>query len=277
MMVTEMMGLLILLGAGLLLAVRWRTRKHRQPLEEQQDIEYATGQLRQELERTGSEITARLEGHVTRIERLLQDAERSRGELEERIAELRELMHMGSQQMDAMRGLRSEIAGARQLQRQLMELVTQGEASLAQITPAQPAIEPPGDATGQDFSQVLRQSIASGEAAYVGEPMVESQTPPAQEAAGIQFPTSSSIETRTLHDGEGVEQAEAVDADLDNGYEYGRSALPTSGSDPARARSLLMSGWTVEEVARETGMGRGAVELMQEMLRRQLGSNAREE
>ena len=41
-------------------------------------------------------------------------------------------------------------------------------------------------------------------------------------------------------------------------------------SSAARVRALLLSGWSVEDVARETGMGKGAIELMQEMIRRQI-------
>ena len=39
----------------------------------------------------------------------------------------------------------------------------------------------------------------------------------------------------------------------------------------ARVRALLLSGYSVEDVARETGVGRGAIELMQEMIRHQVG------
>jgi hypothetical protein len=46
---------------------------------------------------------------------------------------------------------------------------------------------------------------------------------------------------------------------------------PSEGaSSAARVRALLLSGWSVEDVARETGMGKGAIELMQEMIRRQI-------
>lgn len=44
--------------------------------------------------------------------------------------------------------------------------------------------------------------------------------------------------------------------------------------DSMKARNLLLSGWSVEDVARETGMGRGAVELVKEMTRRQMERNA---
>ena len=37
-----------------------------------------------------------------------------------------------------------------------------------------------------------------------------------------------------------------------------------------KARALLLSGYSVEDTARETGIGRGAIELLQEMNRREM-------
>ena len=37
--------------------------------------------------------------------------------------------------------------------------------------------------------------------------------------------------------------------------------------------ALLLAGWSPADVARETGVGRGAIELMQEMMRRQLAES----
>ena len=37
-----------------------------------------------------------------------------------------------------------------------------------------------------------------------------------------------------------------------------------------KARALLLSGYSVEETARETGIGKGAIELLREMNRREL-------
>ena len=40
--------------------------------------------------------------------------------------------------------------------------------------------------------------------------------------------------------------------------------------ESANIREMLLSGMTVEEIARETGLGRGAIELVQQMTRKQL-------
>jgi len=43
-----------------------------------------------------------------------------------------------------------------------------------------------------------------------------------------------------------------------------------SNPDSSNIREMLLSGMTVEEIAKETGLGRGAIELVQQMTRRQL-------
>ena len=41
-------------------------------------------------------------------------------------------------------------------------------------------------------------------------------------------------------------------------------------SDSIKIKNMLLDGMSVEDIARETGIGRGAIELVQEMTRRQL-------
>lgn len=45
---------------------------------------------------------------------------------------------------------------------------------------------------------------------------------------------------------------------------------PPKKADSLSIRDMLLAGMTIEEVARETGLGRGAVELVQQMIRKQL-------
>ena len=67
-----------------------------------------------------------------------------------------------------------------------------------------------------------------------------------------------------------VDEADAAEPD-DEAEEGPEDADASEGaSSAARVRALLLSGWTVEDVARETGMGKGAIALMQEMIRRQI-------
>ena len=49
-----------------------------------------------------------------------------------------------------------------------------------------------------------------------------------------------------------------------------RSKVVDLNADSANIRDMLLAGMTVEEISKETGLGRGAIELVQQMARRQL-------
>ena len=260
-MVTEIMGFLILLGAAIVFIVRWQSRKERHPEDMQQDMQYSTHQLKQELERTGSEITSRIEQHVMRLEQLIHEADRSKTVLDGRIAELRELVRLGEEQMDAMHTLRSEIVEARQLRQQLTETGRQAAAMMQGYVPPVERVD------AQDFSEVLHRSMAMDEAMDTNS----YQVPP--ERAHV----FSSEATPQMHEPEPVkapvyEKAPAAGEDEIPEEEPLREEPVIT--DSARVRTLLLNGRSVEDVARETGMGKGAVELMREMLRRQMGDES---
>ena len=50
-----------------------------------------------------------------------------------------------------------------------------------------------------------------------------------------------------------------------------QTAAQTQANETAIIKSMLLAGMTVEEIARETGIGRGAIELVQQIMRLQLG------
>ena len=49
-----------------------------------------------------------------------------------------------------------------------------------------------------------------------------------------------------------------------------REAEKAPVNNTAKIKDMLLDGMSVEDIARETGLGRGAVELVQEMTRRKL-------
>ena len=71
------------------------------------------------------------------------------------------------------------------------------------------------------------------------------------------------------------EQAEVSAASAQEMEASSSTEEDDSTRSAARVRALLLSGWTVEDVTRETGMGKGAIELMQEMIRRQIADDGR--
>ncbi len=270
-MITEIMGFLILLGAGIVFIVRWQSRKDREPVEMQQDMQYSTYQLKSELERTGGEIVSRIEQHVRHLEQLIREADRSRNVLDGRIAEMRELVRLGEEQMDAMHTLRSEIVEARHIQQQLEEA---GKQLSAALQGRQPVVE---RVDAQDFSEVLHQSMARdvqsrqempayfmSTAPVSAQPTrVQTETPPPAPIPVTPPEAPEAEKTEPSYEEPAAEEEMPQQAE-----EAPEEHVLT---DSAKARGLLINGWSVEDVARETGMGRGAVELMQQMLRRQMG------
>ncbi len=275
-MVTEVMGFLIIAGAIILCILRYFSRKHSQPLVEQQEMRDATGQLKAELEKTGASIIARMEDRVNHLEHMIKEAERSRSVLDSRIMELRELAGYAAQQSDAMRSLHEEIAEARSLQQQLMEVsahaVRQSQRDMA-LTHRLERVD------AQDFSAVLHASIAREEAAMQAEregPAVRvelhSKMPQQMQEPSPQQPAAAENAVGTAA---GIEAAQVQQTEEDEPSVDTTAASPEAKvPDSMKARNLLLSGWSVEDVARETGMGRGAVELVKEMTRRQMEGKA---
>ena len=50
-----------------------------------------------------------------------------------------------------------------------------------------------------------------------------------------------------------------------------RRDLKLETTDSSIIKEMILAGMSIEEISRETGLGRGAIELVQEMIRRQFG------
>ena len=114
---------------------------------------------------------------------------------------------------------------------------------MASVLPEQAGAE---RVDAQDFAAVLHQSMERDEARNQDGISYEK----ARQAVGL----AAAMESRPPE-----EQQDAVNEEE-----------PDAVQNTAKARALLLSGYSVEEAARETGMGRGAIELLQEMNRREL-------
>ncbi len=264
-MVTEVMGLLIVAGAVLLFGMRYLSRRKPLPLdEEQQEMRDATQRLKQDLEKTGAGIIERMEGHVNHLEQLIREAERSRGVLDSRIMELRELSSYAAQQSDAMRTLQSEITEARSLQHQLMEVSAH---AVRQVQSSRTfSMEMPEQEDEQNFSKILQQSIERSEPVYQSTALPEEMR---QDTAAV----ISEEEIKQSHlpaDEMPVDETVSIPDENDSEEEVPEEAEEKAPPDSMKVRNLLLSGMSVSEVARETGMGRGAVELIKQMTERQL-------
>ena len=136
-MITELMLLLIVLGAGIVFVAWSNTRRRKQDILERREVEDSTGKLKQELERTANEIIGRMENHVTHLEKVLDESERNRTQLEGRVSELKKLLKKGEGQSGEIRDLlaRLDDAGAEVNSMQRKMDVVERKLNLAMTTP----------------------------------------------------------------------------------------------------------------------------------------------
>lgn len=154
-MIIELMLMLIALGTGIF-AVAWINNRNRQKEAlSRRAAADSTGKLKQELERTANEIIGRMENHVSHLENILDESDRSRTQLEVRVAEVKKLLKKSEAHSGEMRDLlaRLEDAGAEvdgmqrkmdNLERKInMALTMPRIPQMPSITPITPIITPP--------------------------------------------------------------------------------------------------------------------------------------
>ena len=106
------MLLLIAVGAGIVFVAWSNTRRRNRNLLERREVEDSTGKLKNELERTASEIIGRMENHVTHLEKVLDESERNRTQLEGRVTELKKLLKKSEGQSGEIRDLLARLDDA---------------------------------------------------------------------------------------------------------------------------------------------------------------------
>lgn len=307
-MMTNILGFLIIFGALLILIVRYLTHKHEQPLIDQHEMRDATAQLKKELQHTGDEVVARLSDRVAQLETLLAQAEDKQAALSAKVDESRRLENELTLQSEELKALRQQLAAlqatatmAAQLPVRQAAAVAPADESVDGAAVAEPAASGRAaaaspDAAGrapadmpQDFAAVLQQSLARepGAAPASGDLGQYQTYADSVQAAGLAAVMHEHPEADSPATGAGVTSPAPADSAEPAGVptsQPGPAGEPedtadtaasddeagTEGSAAAKARALLLSGYSIEDTARETGLGQGAVMLIREMSRREL-------
>ena len=245
-----------------MLVVKFLSR--RQKGVDTEELRISTEQLKAELAHSADAVIARMGGHIKHLEDLLYKADernarleagleeyrRLAGELEQRSAELnRDLA-------DARKTI-AELAAyqSRPIMPPVSPMVAQPMQTPLNPQPAAPMME---RVDAQDFASVLQNSLdrdAAAEAAQTEEKAAE-----AQQAAGL-----AEAMNRSSEDVEPAPEPQAAEEEP-----LQETAGTIHSPNAAKAKALLRSGYTVEQTARETGLGRGAIELLREMNKREL-------
>ena len=249
-MITELMIITTAVGAAIVLLV-WISNRRRKSKElERKEVADSTERFKKDLESTANEIINRMEGQASQIENLLDDTTRDRTQLEGRIAELKKLLKKSEGQSTEIKDLLARLDEAVEdvsLMQKQIELIERKLQAVQKLPPpsVQPQIEPPTvtikPAEPPDSKTIEVRATQAEDFAKVLEQSMKAADAPSKPAEKKVVPFQPKKITKL----------EKV-------------------ADSAKIRDMLLSGKTIEEISRETKLGRSAIELVQQMMRRQL-------
>ena len=318
-MITELMIILTVVGAGIVLFVWTGSRRRRNENFEQEEVAESTAKFKQELEHTANEIIGRMENQATHLENLLDDSERNRTQLEGRIAELKKLIKRSENQSGEVRDLLSRLDGAvedvdamkRQIEYVERKISAVSNAKSTVVPPQRvaayqqqrpPVQQAPPQPPAKNFAQVLEQKVSapppvaqpSGKTATRSAAILPRETSqPADKLPDSDAARIEAIRQNLIRNAAKLSAAQAQTPkpapqvrppNIPNVNRQAAALIPRTQNPPPQPpppkkadslsiRDMLLKGMTIEEVARETGLGRGAVELVQQMIRHQLEKN----
>jgi len=251
-MFPELFGFLIIAGALLVMVVRVISK--RQQGVDTEELRASTEQLKAELTRSADAVIARMGNHIQHLENLLRQADERNVRLETGISEYKRL---AGEMEERSAALNRELSEARKM---IAELAAYQSVPLVPQQPVMPmtSATPMQRVDAQDFAAVLQNSMNRE------EPAIN-----AQQATGLAVAmTKRPEELAEVHDSAPQE----IPEDEEEKVEPPQKSEPEKAISPtaAKAKALLRSGYSIEDTARETGMGRGAIELLREMNKRDL-------
>ena len=246
-MFPELFGFLIIAGALLVMVVRVISK--RQQGVDTEELRTSTEQLKAELTRSADAVIARMGNHIQHLEDLLRQADERNVRLENGISEYKRL---AGEMEERSAALNRELTEARKM---IAELAAYQSVPLVPQQPVMPmtSATPMQRVDAQDFAAVLQNSMNRE------EPAIN-----AQQATGLAVAMTRRPDD--LPEVQDSAQQENLEAEEEQS-EPPKTSEPEKAISPnaAKAKALLRSGYSIEETARETGMGRGAIELLKEM------------
>ena len=252
-MFPELFGFLIIAGALLVMVVRVISK--RQQGVDTEELRASTEQLKTELTRSADAVIARMGNHIQHLEELLRQADERNVRLE---AGINEYKRLAGEMEDRSAALNRELTEARKM---IAELAAYQSVPLVPPQPVMPmaTATPMQRVDAQDFAEVLQNSMNRE------EPAIN-----AQQATGLAVAMTRRPEE--MPDVQDSAAQETVEDEEEKQLEQPKRNEPEKAISPnaAKAKALLRSGYSIEDTARETGMGRGAIELLKEMNKREL-------
>lgn len=275
-MTTEILGFIIIAGAVIVLVARHQLSRAE---DDPEVLEAATGRLRYELEQSADEIISRMTEHVDRLERLLREADYKAEVLQERIRQLEALQ--GAQGMHGMEAgaAYQPLSGAEWQGVDYLTARAAADASAANVNASAGAasVREPGGYGMPSMSEsdrraweLIREASMELEAQYEAQSNAmqsAQQSDALQQAVDIQTGNLDSYVSGSSY------AAETAD---EPGYAYDEEKGLDTEAAARQARQMLAQGFEVDDIARATGLGIGAVQLIRQMEARQAVSREKE-
>ena len=275
-MTTEILGFIIIAGAVIVLVARHQLSRAE---DDPEVLEAATGRLRYELEEAADEIISRMTEHVDRLERLLREADYKAEVLQERIRQLEALQ--GAQGMHGMEAgaAYQPLSGAERQGVDYLTVRAAADASAANVNASAGAasVREPGGYGMPSMSEsdrraweLIREASMELEAQYEAQSNAmqsAQQSDALQQAVDIQTGNLDSYVSGSSY------AAETAD---EPGYAYDEEKGLDTEAAARQARQMLAQGFKVDDIARATGLGIGAVQLIRQMEARQAVSREKE-
>ena len=275
-MTTEILGFIIIAGAVIVLVARHQLSRAE---DDPEVLEAATGRLRYELEQSADEIISRMTEHVDRLERLLREADYKAEVLQERIRQLEALQ--GAQGMHGMEAgaAYQPLSGAERQGVDYLTVRAAADASAANVNASAGAasVREPGGYGMPSMSEsdrraweLIREASMELEAQYEAQSNAmqsAQQSDALQQAVDIQTGNLDSYVSGSSY------AAETAD---ETGYAYDEEKGLDTEAAARQARQMLAQGFKVDDIARATGLGIGAVQLIRQMEARQAVSREKE-
>lgn len=249
-MTTEILGFIIILGAVIVLLARQHLNKSE---DDPEVLEAATGRLRYELEQSADEIINRMTEHVDRLERMLREADYKAELLQQKIDMLQSMGNMN---------VKMSAPNLDMEEKKPVAVYTGSETATANN------IEESYDMTPSDEKawEYIREASMKLEAQYEAQSNTMQsvqQSDALQQAVDIQTGNLDGLVSaggnadvaQTVSNAGKGEQLPYTDED---------QGLDTEVATKA-ARDMLAGGYELEEIAKATGLGIGAVHLIKQL------------
>ena len=268
------MGALIILGAVLLLVVRYIIHRRQHGEEDDEELAESIEKLKKELQQSADTIIKRLGSHVTKLEGLLREADDRRVQLETRVADAQRLEWALQQRIEELERRLNDLGQVSPMVRQIPAAASPPQQQIGASTGIRAAMQPmeAQRTDGEAFAAVLHQSILREQMRGAAQPPMNaaSITPPSAPAAGVQRPhtvPATPLPVGGVPRGAAPMQTQSVPAQPAHPVPPMDEPEEEVQEDEAiiKARALLRAGRTIEQVARETGVEIGALRLMKQM------------